>query len=157
MSLFPRPVTRVAPMSVQPGPPASTVPFPTASWGRRILALFVDWAASTLVVLAFVGLDEYGEPGSPAQLYTLVVFVLEAALFTWLLGGSFGKLVTGLRVVPAAGRGRLSNPLPLLGRQVAIALVIPPLVFRPDGRGLHDIAAGSAVVTIQTFRHLAGR
>ena len=141
-------------MSDQAARPVSTVPFPTASWGRRILALFVDWAASTLVVLAFVGLDEYGEPGSPAQLYTLAVFVLEGALFTWLLGGSFGKLLTGLRVVPAAGRGRLANPLPLLGRQVAIALVIPPLVFRSDGRGLHDLLAGTATVTMDTYRRL---
>lgn len=141
-------------MSDRPAPPASTVPFPTASWGRRILALFVDWIGSTLVVLAFVGLDEYGEPGSPAQLYTVGVFVIEAALFTWLLGGSFGKLLTGLRVVPARGRGRLSNPLPLLARQVAIALVIPPLVFRSDGRGLHDLLAGTATVTMDTYRRL---
>ena len=28
--------------------------------------------------------------------------------------------------------------------------MIPPLVFRPDGRGLHDIAAGTATVTLQT-------
>lgn len=139
------------------GQAASTVPFATASWARRILALFVDWITSTLVVIAFVGLDRYGEPGSPAQAYTLVVFVLEAALFTWLLGGSFGKLVTGLRVVPAAGRGRLSNPLSLLGRQVAIALVIPPLVFRSDGRGLHDILAGTATVTMDTYRILTTR
>lgn len=141
-------------MPDQSAPPYPTAPFPTASWGRRILALFVDWIASTLVVIAFVGLEEYGEPGSPAQLYTVGVFVLEAALFTWLLGGSFGKLVTGLRVVPARGRGRLSNPLPLLGRQVAIALVIPPLVFRSDGRGLHDILAGTATVTMDTYRRL---
>jgi uncharacterized RDD family membrane protein YckC len=140
--------------SGQPGRSASTVPFPTASWGRRILALFVDWTASTLVVIAFVGLDEYGEPGSPAGFVTLGVFVLEATLFTWLLGGSFGKLVTGLRVVPALGRGRLTNPLPLLGRQVAIVLVIPPLVFRSDGRGLHDILAGTATVTMDTYRRL---
>ena len=133
---------------------SSTVPFPTASWGRRILALFVDWIASTLVVIAFVGLDEYGEPGSPAQLYTVGVYVVEAALFTWLLGGSFGKLVTGVRVVPARGSGRLSNPLPLLARQVLIALVIPPLVFRQDGRGLHDILAGTATVTMDTYRML---
>jgi uncharacterized RDD family membrane protein YckC len=141
-------------MADQPDRPASTVPFPTASWGRRILALFVDWSASTLVVIAFVGLDEYGEPGAPAQLYTLLVFVLEAALFTWLLGGSFGKLVTGLRVVPARGRGRLANPLPLLARQVAIVLVIPPLVFRADGRGVHDMLAGTATVTMDTYRRL---
>ena len=37
------------------------------------------------------------------------------------------------------------GPIPLhlaLARQVLIALVIPPLVYRPDGRGLHDLAAG---------------
>jgi len=128
--------------------------FKTASWGRRILALFVDWIASTLVVIAFVGIDEYGEPGSPAQLYTLLVFVIEAAVLTWLLGGSFGKLVTGLRVVPARGRGRLTNPLTLLARQAAIALVIPPLVFKEDGRGLHDVLAGTATVTMDTYRIL---
>ena len=141
-------------MPEQPDRSRSTVPFPTASWGRRILALFVDWTASTLVVLAFVGLEEYGEPGSPSAFYTLGVFVLEAALFTWLLGGSFGKLLTGLRVVPALGRGRLANPLPLLGRQVAVVLVIPPLVFRSDGRGLHDLLAGTATVTMDTYRRL---
>ena len=141
-------------MSDRSAPPASTVPFPTAPWGRRILAVFIDWIASTLVVILFVGLDEYGEPGSPAQFYTLVVFVVEATLFTWLLGGSFGKIVSGLRVVPAAGRGRLANPLPLLGRQVAIALVIPPLVFRSDGRGLHDLLAGTATVTMPVYRKL---
>ncbi len=141
-------------MSVQPGQTAATVPFPTASWARRILAIFIDWIASTLVVIAFVGLERYGEPGSPAQLYTLAVYVLEATLLTWLLGGSFGKLVTGLRVVPAKGRGRLSNPLPLLLRQVAIAAVIPPLVFRQDGRGLHDMIAGTATVDMETYRRL---
>jgi hypothetical protein len=30
-----------------------------------------------------------------------------------------------------------------------IALVIPPLVFRPDGRGLHDMTVGSYVVPLQ--------
>ena len=31
-----------------------------------------------------------------------------------------------------------------------MALVIPPLVFRPDRRGLHDVVAGSATVTLQS-------
>lgn len=129
----------------------------TASWARRILALIVDWFASTLAVIAFVGLDEYGEPGSPAQLYTLLVYVVESALLTWLAAGSFGKLVTGLRVVPADGVLRPLNPLLILGRQVAIALVIPPLVFRPDGRGLHDMLAGTSTVTSATFHELVAR
>jgi uncharacterized RDD family membrane protein YckC len=136
-------------------PSGTTVPFETASWGRRILALFVDWTACTLVVLAFVGLEEYTRPGTtPSDFYPLLLFVVESALFTWLLAGSFGKLVTGLRVVPEAGRGTLHNPLPLLARQAAIALVIPPLVFRGDGRGLHDLLAGTATVTTDTYRRL---
>jgi len=140
-----------------PDSPATgaTTGFPTASWGRRILALFVDWTASTLVVIAFVGLEEYTRPESTvSDFLPLLVFVVESALFTWLLGGSFGKLATGLRVVPASGRGSLHNPLPLLARQVAIALVIPPLVFRADGRGLHDLLAGTATVTMDTYRRL---
>ncbi|TYL55682.1 RDD family protein [Nocardioides sp. BGMRC 2183] len=127
---------------------------PTASWGRRIVALIVDWTVSTLVVVAFVGLDEYSEPGSVASAYTLGVYVLESALLTWLVGGSFGKLVTGLRVVPVDGRIRPMNPLKLLLRQVMVALVIPPLVFRPNGRGLHDMVADTATVTNETFRSL---
>lgn len=126
----------------------------TAGWGRRIVALFIDWIASTLVVIAFVGLESYGEPGSPLQVYTLVVYVAESALLTWLVGGSFGKLAVGLRVVPADGRLQFINPLRILARQVAIVLVIPPLVFRADGRGLHDMLAGTATVSRETFRQL---
>jgi len=33
-------------------------------------------------------------------------------------------------------------------RSLLIALVIPPLVFRPDGRGLHDLAVGSVTVPL---------
>lgn len=128
----------------------------TASWARRVGALLVDWVASTLVVIVFVGLDAYAEPGSTAQLYVLPVYVVESALFTWLLGGSFGKLATRLRVVPADGRPRPLNPLAMLGRQVLVALVIPALVYRPDGRGLHDVLTGTATVTLQEFHRLVG-
>jgi len=133
-----------------------TPDFETASWGRRILALFVDWIASTLFVIALTGWDDYWEVGSNAQTYVIPALVLETALFTWLLGGSFGKLATRLRVVPADGRLRPHNPLRILGRQVLIVLVIPPLVFRPDGRGLHDLVAGTATVTLDTYRSLSG-
>ena len=133
-----------------------TPDFETASWGRRILALFVDWIVSTFFVIALVGWEEYWEVGSSAQTYVLPVLVVETALFTWLLGGSFGKLATRLRVVSADARPRPLNPLRILARQVMIALVIPPLVFRPDGRGLHDLFAGTATVTLDTYRSLSG-
>jgi uncharacterized RDD family membrane protein YckC len=134
--------------------PAAPDVIPTASWGRRILALVVDWVASTLVTVVIVGPDRYGEPGGPAQFVTLGVFVVEVVLFTWLVGGSFGKLATRLRTVPADGVLRPINPARLLLRQALVLLVVPPLVFRSDGRGLHDLAAGTATVTLDTFQAL---
>ena len=121
----------------------------TASWGRRILALIVDWIASTLVVVVLIGPDRYGSDRW-ASTYVLGVYVLESALFVALLGGSFGQLATRLRVVRVDGSGRPLSLLVALARQVLVALVIPPLVFRPDGRGLHDLAARSAVVRLET-------
>ncbi len=136
--------------------PGSMVAFETASWARRILALFVDWFASTLVVIFALGGVQAWSDSRASGFYALGVFVIETAIFTTLMGGSFGQVATRLRVVRATGEPRPIDPLRALLRQVLIALVIPPLVYRPDGRGLHDIAAGSATVTLQTFRQLAG-
>lgn len=138
---------------MSPKPPAE---IPTASWARRIGALVVDWIASTLVVIVIVGPSTYGEQGGAATFLVLGAYVVESALFTWLLAGSFGKLVTGLRVMPADGRWRPINPITLLLRQVLVALVIPPLVFRPDGRGVHDLVAGTVSVTKPTYLALRG-
>jgi uncharacterized RDD family membrane protein YckC len=128
--------------------------FETATWLRRILALVVDWLVATLITIALVGLEEYTDTGGPDQFLVLGVYVVQSALLTWLAAGSFGKLATGLRVVPVDGRLRPINPLKILARQVMIALVIPPLIFRGDGRGLHDMFAGTATVTMPTFRAL---
>jgi hypothetical protein len=117
----------------------------------------VDWVASTLAVIAVIGLDDYTDTGNASGFIVLGVFVLESALFTALVGGSFGQLATRLRVVPADGSPRNIDPLRALARQLLIALVVPPLVYRSDGRGLHDIAAGSATVTLETWRQLTGR
>jgi len=117
----------------------------TATWPRRMLALLVDWIACTLVVVAVIGPSTWLDDRL-AGTYTMGVFLLENTVFTALLGGSFGKLVTGLRVVRVDGSGRPLDLLRSLLRSALICLVVPPLVFRPDGRGLHDLAAGSATV-----------
>ena len=70
--------------------------------------------------------------------------LLELTVLTALRGGSFGQLVTGLRVV-RVDRTPLSL-LPALLRSALICLVVPPLVFTADQRGLHDLAAGTVVV-----------
>lgn len=128
------------------------LPFETASWARRVGALIVDWAASTLVVSIVAGW--HYAPGSPRQWWVLLVFVVESTVLTSLLGGSFGKLATRLRTVRANGDPRPLDPVRALARQILVAVAIPPLIFRPDGRGLHDLAAGTATVTLQTYRAL---
>ena len=121
----------------------------TASWARRMLALVVDWFASTMVVLLLIGPSGWSDDRY-SGFYTMAVYVIESTLLTATVGGSFGKLLTRLRVVRHDGSGRPVGLLPALARSVLICLVIPPLVFRPDGRGLHDMAAGTATVTLQT-------
>lgn len=113
-----------------------------AGFGRRLLALAIDWGASTLVTLGTFPDLEYGSQAFSARL--LGVFAVEVAVLTWLAGGSFGQVVTRLRVERVAG-GRLSLGAAVV-RTLLLCLVIPALVYDRDGRGLHDRAAGSVVV-----------
>ena len=130
----------------------TTLPFETAPWTKRIVALVVDWLASWLVVAFFLGWGRVQATGSNASWWVLLVYVVESTVFTALAGGSFGKLATRLRTVRIDGDPRPLDPLRSLARQIMIAVVIPPLIFRPDGRGLHDLAAGTATVTLATYR-----
>jgi uncharacterized RDD family membrane protein YckC len=124
--------------------PTPDLPFETASWARRILALLVDYAACWGVMLLVYGGDWFGN-GSVPSIYLNLLFIGESALLMALSGGSFA---TRLRVVRVDGSGRPLSLLTGLLRQVLICLVIPPLVFRPDGRGLHDLICRSATVPL---------
>ena len=128
--------------------PTPDLPFETASWARRWLALLVDYAACWGVMLLVYGGDWFGS-GSLPSVYLNLLFIAESAVLMALSGGSFGQLATRLRVVRADGDGRPLSLLMALLRQVLICLVIPPLVFRPDGRGLHDMICGSATVPVR--------
>ncbi len=113
-----------------------------ASWPRRIAALFVDWILSTLVVVGFIGPHAYAHDPTSSWL-VLGVFAIEVSVLTALVGGSFGQLLAGIRVLTTEGRPL--NLLLAVARTLLICLVIPPLIFRSDsGRGLHDLAVGSA-------------
>jgi uncharacterized RDD family membrane protein YckC len=122
-----------------------------------MLALLVDWFASSLVAAVIVGparflADQSVTPDPVPGLVTLAVFIVETTILTALAGGSFGKLATRLRVIRNDGSGRPVGVLPALARTLLVAAVVPPLVFRPDGRGLHDMMAGTVTVTLQTVR-----
>ena len=113
-----------------------------ASWGRRFLALIVDWFASMLVAAAFFGGAVWGH-GAEAWA-PMGIFLLEATILTPLMGGSFGQLL--LRVAVVRLDNKPVNLLQSLARTALICLVVPPLVFNRDNRGLHDMAVGTVTL-----------
>ena len=117
----------------------------TASWGRRIGALFVDWLTCLAIAQGLVATGVIAS--NPNGLVTLALFVVESALFTALVGGSFGKIATRLRVVRQDGARQPIGLLPALLRSVLVALVVPPLLT-VRGRGLHDVAVGTRTVRL---------
>ncbi|MPV37657.1 RDD family protein [Georgenia subflava] len=111
---------------------------PVAGLGRRLVALAVDWAIASAISAGFFAYD---------PLATLGVF----AVMTWLmlatLSASIGHVVLGLGV-RTPGRGP-AGPLRALVRTVALCLVIPAVIWGPDGRGLHDMWAGTVITRIR--------
>lgn len=117
----------------------------TVSWGRRLIALIIDWAVALFSAAALTGAAWAG-PDAANPFVTLGIFVVEVALLTGLLGYSIGKRLAGLRVENSHGR-----PIGLLRallRTALLALVIPAVVINDGGRGLHDVAAGSRIVRV---------
>jgi uncharacterized RDD family membrane protein YckC len=103
----------------------------------------VDWFASMLVAALFIGGAVWSGRGLE-QWATMGVFLVEATVLTPLVGGSFGQLV--LRIAVVRLDRRPVTVLVALLRTVLICLVVPPLVFNRDQRGLHDLATKTVTV-----------
>lgn len=119
-------------------------PGSVASFGARLLALLVDWVLANLAAVAIVRDSAVWSPTSGAQWVPLAVFLVEVWLLTALTGASAGQRLLRLTVLRLDRR-----PVGLRAaaiRTALIALVIPPVVTDRDGRGLHDLAAGTVVV-----------
>jgi uncharacterized RDD family membrane protein YckC len=109
-----------------------------ADLGPRMLAFLIDSAVAN--GLAFLVFQSQG----PNGLYVLGGFALEVWIFTAFLGGSVGHLVCGLEVLRLDHR-----PVGLwrsLIRTGLLCLLIPAAIWDRDGRGLHDLAAGTVLV-----------
>jgi uncharacterized RDD family membrane protein YckC len=113
-------------------------PGSVATFGRRMIAFVVDTVASALIAGLFTA---PAAPG-PWSFVPLAVLYVVVVRFT---GQTLGMRLLGLRLI------RVGSPSPLTvpraaARLVLLCLLIPALVSDRDGRGLHDKAAGSAVV-----------
>lgn len=125
-------------------------PGSVSGWGRRVLALFVDWLIAGLIASAITSKPLWAG-GNDLNTAQLVTFFAMTAILTGLGGATIGHRLCGLRVIrthPGGGSGYASQ-VGLLGgaiRALLICLLIPPLVYDRDRRGLHDRAANTIVV-----------
>lgn len=117
-----------------------------AKLGRRFGALIVDWACATVIAMAFFGYDAFALPEEAGltQFAPLVLFAAIQILFIPLIGGSPGHRIFGMRLQLATG-GWTGLWRPVI-RTLLLVVVIPPLIWDADNRGLHDKAAGTVLV-----------
>ena len=113
-----------------------------APYGRRLVALFLDWGLSMLVASLLAA--QLGWDPATRSTWTLIVFAIQSWLLTAFLGTTIGKRQCGLRV--ARLDGGPVGPVWGLARAFLLVLVIPALIWDRDYRGLHDRASNTVVV-----------
>jgi len=112
-----------------------------ASFGRRFLAVLIDW----FMCLGLSGLISRHHTGS-ASFLPLGVFFVEVLLLTTLTGSSAGQRVMGLRVVHVSG-SLFVAPARVLERTILLCMVFPALLTK-QGRGYHDWLSSTVVTRV---------
>jgi uncharacterized RDD family membrane protein YckC len=113
-----------------------------ASFGRRVVALIIDWIASVFVVRVALIHETYGS--QRYSLAVLLVFAIENVLLIATLGSSLGQRLLHMRVVRLDGHP--ARFMRALGRTILLCLVVPAVIWDRDSRGLHDRAVATVLV-----------
>lgn len=112
---------------------------PQATYARRLFALCLDWFAA-LIIARLIAQDVLA-----LDWLILIIFFIEVAFFTILIGGSAGQVVVGIRIVDI-DTGMKIGFLAAVMRTFLLCLVVPPLLT-VHGRGLHDRAVRSVAIS----------
>jgi uncharacterized RDD family membrane protein YckC len=117
-----------------------------APFSARLMAFVVDVLASSLVGALIT--SQINHPsGTTRQLVAYGVLFVEHVLMVALTGQTFGMRLLGLKVLRLRDVSTVPGFLTALLRTVPLLLSIGLTgFFTRDGRGLHDVAAGSVVV-----------
>ncbi|MDQ3763590.1 MAG: RDD family protein [Actinomycetota bacterium] len=110
-------------------------PGSAAGFGPRILAIVIDWLPCSVAAQLLTHNPAFS---------ALALFAAITALSVGFAGRTLGHAVAGLRVALLDGR-RAGFGAAVI-RTVLLCLLIPPVVYNADGRGLHDRAAGTIVL-----------
>lgn len=124
-----------------------------ATFGRRLVAIFVDWTLAQVVVLLVLGIG-WGATGLAAFAPLAAFAALNVALLPT-VGATPGHRLLGLQVVwlevddiarPQSWLARNPSLVAAVIRTLLVCLVVPALVFASDGRGYHDRLAGTMIL-----------
>jgi uncharacterized RDD family membrane protein YckC len=118
-------------------------PGAVAGYGRRLVALIVDWLLAMLISGGLSAVFHWTP--LTRSFATLAVFGVLAWLLTATFGATLGKRLAGLRVTGLNGERRV-GALWALERAVLLVLLIPAVLWDRDHRGLHDRAANTVVL-----------
>ncbi len=134
-------------------PPAATAP-EAPGFGRRLAAFAVDWVLSVLVTYLVLPYDLYtGEGPEPSTFLglpegswvVLGVFALLNVVLVSLTGSTVGHRLLSLQVWQVRPG---PFPVQVVVRTLLACLFVPGLIVLGDGRGLHDLAAGTRLVRL---------
>ncbi|WNM25652.1 RDD family protein [Demequina capsici] len=126
----------------------------SASIGRRVGGLAIDWTLSLLVTSAFLrapGFDPQAASGIERVLFsgnewaTVAVWAAQHLVLVATLGTTIGHRAVGLKVVRedgAAAVGLISAAI----RTALTVLVLPAIFTDASGRGYHDAIARTRLV-----------
>jgi uncharacterized RDD family membrane protein YckC len=106
-----------------------------ATFQRRLGAVTIDWIACVLIARVF----------SPDPWLPLLIFFAENVVLVSTLQSTFGMRLLGVQVRRLDPT--MVSPLRAALRAALLCLVIPATIWDRDGRGLHDKAAGTVVVS----------
>ncbi len=110
-------------------------PGSAARFGPRIMAIMIDWLPCAIAAQILTNNPAFS---------ALALFSAMTALSIGIAGRTPGHAVAGLRVALLDGRQAGFGAGVI--RTVLLCLVIPPVVYDADGRGLHDRAVGTIVL-----------
>ena len=125
-----------------------------ATSGSRAAAFLLDIVAGALIgalIVAFLS-----EPTDDQRAIAANAgFAVQVLVLVSLTGQSLGKKALGLRVVRLAAPDEAPGFLATAIRTALLVLIVPAVIVDRDGRGLHDRAAGTAVVRTASNRSFA--
>lgn len=113
-----------------------------ARFGRRLVAVAIDWAICQLIAVGLLHAP-LGEGGG-GSFVPLLVFAVENLVLLATLGSTVGHRLVGIGLMSADGRR--AGLVQVALRTFLLCLAVPALIWDRDGRGMHDRLASTLLV-----------